>query len=157
MYIDNLQNQFIQPRDSRTPTSASKVYTKRQRAAKLIKANISDSSRLKYISKSFMHRRNADNFDGLYNTSPLRKIQKLREARKSSLREPPRKNQENHTEMVKKACDLYCQNSTNLKETTNFYRKTIEEKLGGFREATYRTSNSLMAKLRHTIIKKKLF
>ena len=93
--------------------SESKVYAKHRELTKLRKAFVPNSTRRKLMGSSYFHARLDGRFDRLYNTSPHRKIQKLREARnykpQSVLQRSSRSNRsiirENNSDLVAQACD----------------------------------------------------
>ena len=64
-------------------TSETKVFLKHKELVKLRKAFVPASCRIKFVSKVTQHSRVDERFERLYNTSPHRKIQKLKEARQS--------------------------------------------------------------------------
>ena len=120
--------------------SESKVYAKHRELSKLRKAFVSNSTRRKFMNNSYFHARHNGRFDRLYNTSPHRKIQKLREARnykpQSVLQKTSRSHRsiirENNSDLVAQACNQ-CLDTNGTKkimqETDWFYRMAKDRAL----------------------------
>ena len=146
MHFDGLLTQHP-AKSSEALLSEPSVQYKRLNWLKLRKAIVPKSCQSKFVSKASLHRRVDEPFDGLYEPSPQRKIQKLREARRPGLvfRVRPKATakslayRESFPELIKDACTQWLssreQRLLNLRTADLYFRTAKDQVLGGVRSS----------------------